>query len=334
MGGSSGTIAVCGGKGAGLVMLTAAELPVPPAFFVTTAAFEAGLGATVRSIDDELAALPEDLAPGQLEHRAAAIRERVMTVSAAHPLLDRIAEAYARLTDGADAAVAVRSSSVLEDGAEASYAGEHDSYLWVEGAEQVLASVRQCWASLYTARAIRYRMRSARMRAPSMAVVVQRMVDARAAGVFMTLNPANGDRSSLVVESVWGIGEPLVSGLVSPDRFTIDKVTGDLRRRDLAHKPERVVRCCGGPQRRPVAAQLRDAPSLDDEHLARLHVLARGVEGVLGRPADGEFAVDDDGAVWLLQARPETVWSNRPRSLATAPAGSVMQAVLNTLSSS
>ena len=220
-----------------------------------------------------------------------------------------------------DPAVAVRSSAAAEDAADASYAGEHDSYLDVVGPDAVADAVVACWASLYTARAVAYRR--GRPRAP-MAVVVQRMVAARAAGVFMTLNPANGDRATFVCEAVWGLGEPLVSGAVTPDRFAVNKISGEVVRREIAHKPTRL----GSAGTEPVPDAERDLPCLTDDELAELLRIGRAVETAAGAPQDGEFAVDDDG-VHLLQARPETVWSQRPRTVARGR--TALEAVLATL---
>ena len=220
-----------------------------------------------------------------------------------------------------DPPVAVRSSAAAEDAADASYAGEHDSYLDVVGADAVADSVVACWASLYTARAVAYRRGRP---AGAMAVVVQRMVAARAAGVFMTLNPANGDRATFVCEAVWGLGEPLVSGTVTPDRFAVNKISGEVVRREITHKPTRLGR--GGIEQVPEAE--REAPCLTDDELAELLRIGRAVETAAGSPQDGEFAVDDEG-VHLLQARPETVWSRRPRTVARGR--TALEAVLATL---
>jgi pyruvate,water dikinase len=157
-----------------------------------------------------------------------------------------------------------------------------------------------------------------------MAVVVQRMVAARAAGVFMTLNPANGDRATFVCEAVWGLGEPLVSGTVTPDRFAVNKISGEVVRREITHKSTRLGR--GGIE--PVPEAERDAPCLTDDELAELLRIGRAVETAAGSPQDGEFAVDDEG-VHLLQARPETVWSRRPRTVARGR--TALEAVLATL---
>ncbi|HKQ41203.1 MAG TPA: PEP/pyruvate-binding domain-containing protein, partial [Pseudonocardia sp.] len=233
--------------------------------------------------------------------------------------LDAVRAAYREL--GEADAVAVRSSAAAEDAADASYAGEHDSYLDVVGPDAVADAVVACWASLYTARAVAYRR--GRPAGP-MAVVVQRMVAARAAGVFMTLNPANGDRATFVCEAVWGLGEPLVSGAVTPDRFAVNKISGEVVRREIAHKPTRLGRA--GTE--PVPDAERDLPCLTDDELAELLRIGRAVETAAGAPQDGEFAVDDDG-VHLLQARPETVWSQRPRTVARGR--TALEAVLATL---
>ena len=199
-------------------------------------------------------------------------------------------------------------SAAAEDAADSSYAGEHYSYLELHGPDAVADAVCRCWASLYTGRAVSYR---GERDAGAMAVVVQRMVPARAAGVFMTLNPANGDRSTLVCEAVWGLGEPLVSGEVTPDRFVLDKVSGDVVRREIADKPTRLVRAPGGGTvSEDVPDPLRATPCLTDAELTELLRIGRAVERASGCPQDGEFAIDPDG-VALLQARPETVWSQR-----------------------
>jgi pyruvate,water dikinase len=252
----------------------------------------------------------------------------MLEATADHPLRDDVAAACERLAGGA---VAVRSSAVGEDAADRSFAGEYDTYLWVRGAEEVDRRVRDCWASLYTARALAYR----RGGEPAMAVCVQQMVDARAAGVFMTLDPANGDRSTIVVESVWGLGEPLVSGEATPDRFVIDKVTGDVVRRTVVAKLHELVRhpSGAGTELRDVPPERRERPSLRDDELAELARMAKRLEADAGAPQDAEFAVaagDPPANVHLLQCRPETVWSRRPRR-ALAGRRSALESVVSTL---
>jgi len=314
-------VALVGGKGAGLHRLVALGARVPAGFVVTTAAFAAAVGAP-EEIEAPLRALPEDAPVAAVEEAAAQARAALahaIRAAADVPVLDAVRAAYREL--GEADAVAVRSSAAAEDAADASYAGEHDSYLDVVGPDAVTDAVVDCWASLYTARAVAYRR--GRPAGP-MAVVVQRMVAARAAGVFMTLNPANGDRATFVCEAVWGLGEPLVSGAVTPDRFALNKISGEVVRREIAHKPTRL----GSAGTEPVPDTEQDLPCLTDDELAELLRIGRAVETAAGAPQDGEFAVDDDG-VHLLQARPETVWSQRPRTVARGR--TALEAVLATL---
>ena len=323
-------VALVGGKGTGLHRLVALGARVPAGFVVTTAAFAAAVAAP-EDMEAPLRALPDDAPVDAVEEVAAQARAlltaavRTAAAQGDLPVLDAVRAAYrelgnAQAADGiaiGGAPVAVRSSAAAEDAADASYAGEHDSYLDVVGADAVVA----CWASLYTARAVAYRRGRP---AGAMAVVVQRMVAARAAGVFMTLNPANGDRATFVCEAVWGLGEPLVSGTVTPDRFAVNKISGEVVRREITHKPTGLGR--SGIE--PVPEAERDAPCLTDDALAELLRIGRAAETAADSPQDGEFAVDDEG-VHLLQARPETVWSRRPRTVARGR--TALEAVLATL---
>jgi pyruvate, water dikinase len=324
-----------GGKGASLARLSDAGLRVPPGFVVSTQAYRhAVLDGIREQLDDAVAAVPADAAADELDAASARVRALVAAVEVDEALAASIREAYRALGD--DVAVAVRSSSAAEDSADHSFAGEHDTYLWVRGADEVLARVRDCWASLFTARAMDYRRRAGLSGGgDAMAVVVQEMVPARAAGVFMTLNPENGDRSKVAVESVWGLGEPLVSGSATPDGFQIDKVTGEVVRRSVVDKPTEMVRAEHGTGTATVdvADDRRKAQSLTEDELAELLRLARVVERHFGCPQDGEFAIGPGSApdnVYLVQSRPETVWSRR--SVARASTGAtLMDSILSHL---
>jgi cytochrome P450 len=217
-----------------------------------------------------------------------------------------IRAAYAALGD--DVPVAVRSSATSEDGADASFAGQYDTYLWVTGADEVLRHVERCWASMNTGRALAYR-RDRHIDEPLMAVVVQRMVSARAAGVAMTLNPSNGDRSKIAVEAAPGVGEAVVSGEVTPDHYLVDKVMLDV----VATRP--MTNCLSTVEVRLIAR------------------LAKLVEQHYGRPQDIEWAIDGTGALFLLQARPETVWANKPvrATSYTTGLGSLVSTLINPL---
>ncbi|MGH9116883.1 MAG: PEP/pyruvate-binding domain-containing protein [Acidimicrobiales bacterium] len=328
-----------GGKASGLTMLLRAGARVPPGFVVTTAAFRRALPERVRAeLAVRIEALPPEPSMKRLDRLGAELRALVFEAAARHPGRAAIGAAYERLcrvVGEHPAAVAVRSSSAAEDAAGASFAGEYDSYLWVAGEDDVQERIRQCWASLFTARAIDYRRRGA-VADEAMAVLVQQMVPARAAGVLMTLNPANGDRSKIAIESVWGLGEPLVSGRVNPDRFLVDKVTGDIVKRELASKPTELVADTGGcgVTTNEIEPERRDVASLSDGQLAELRRIGRSIEGFARSPQDVEFATSGPAPdeVFIVQTRPETVWSRRPRPAVTAPGGGgAVEAVVSTL---
>jgi pyruvate,water dikinase len=330
-------VGLVGGKGRSLHVLSGLGLTVPDAFIVTTAAYRAALPTPlVNEIDRRIAEIGGGTPVAVVDETARHVRDLLYAETANHPVDAQIREAYDSLSErlGMDSPpVAVRSSSAAEDSAEHSFAGEHDSYLWVIGTDEVSDAVRRCWASLFTARAITYRARNSLSTSDdAMAVVVQHMVDARAAGVFMTLNPVNGDRSKIVVESVWGLGEPLVSGTATPDRFIIDKVTREVLERNVAVKTHRATRdpqTGRGIALSEVEPAAHETPSLTSAELNLLIDIARTVESCAGCPQDGEFAVHAD-QIFLLQARPETVWSTKPRP--TAPvAPNALTHVLNAL---
>jgi pyruvate, water dikinase len=331
--------ALLGGKGAGLARLAAGGLRVPPAFVVTAQAYREAVARRLGADLERMAAtISPDATSSELEPVAAALRERVLEVTGEHPLRESLDNAYAALCERVgetDAAVAVRSSAVGEDAPDRSFAGEHDTYLWVRGGQELGARLRDCWASLYTARAVAYRAGREAGAELAMAVCVQQMIDARSAGVFMTLDPANGDRSTIVVESVWGLGEALVSGEATPDRFVVDKITGEIVRREVVAKPGELVRHPSGRgiEHREVPASRREQPSLRDDELVELTRMAKLAERQAGAPQDGEFAVADGERsenVHLLQCRPETVWSRRaPRPLAGRR--SALRSVVSTL---
>jgi pyruvate, water dikinase len=230
-----------------------------------------------------------------------------------------ITEAYRSLGAGP---VAVRSSATVEDGAEASFAGMLDSYLGVAGPDGVLDAVRRCWASLDNDEAVGYRRRAGLPEyGVVMAVVVQRMVSPRAAGVMFTCSPVTGDRSVVAIEGTWGLGSALVGGDVSPDGFTVSKVTGEITGRRLGAKQRlhSFLPNGRGISDQATPAGLRDRPCLTDDQARELACVARRVEDHYGGVQDIEWALLDDDGIVLLQSRPETVWATRARSPVAAP---------------
>lgn len=324
------TLENLGGKGASLVTMTSAGMPVPPGFVVTTAAFDAFMDScAVRStVSTELGALDaED--PEAVEAVSATIREAICSVPVPTGMRVAVEEAYERLqaSFAAPAPVAVRSSATAEDLPDASFAGQQDTYLWLNGFDDVAAHIRRCWASLYTARAITYRLKNAIAEdGLSMAVVVQKMANARVAGVAMTLDPANGDRSKITVDASWGVGETVVSGTVTPDNIQLDKVTLALVHRHIGDKHIELVPDADAAAlvEREVDAERRERCCLTTGELEAVAAMAKRAEKHYGCPQDIEWAFDadlpDGENLMLLQSRPETVHSSK-RAAPQASAG-------------
>jgi pyruvate, water dikinase len=317
----AGDRALVGGKGASLGELCQAGFRVPVGYVVTVRAFELALRALDPdgAIRDEVGRLPAD-DPSAIASATERIRARIAVAPLPDDVRDEITAHYRSLAtaDNGDAAVAVRSSATGEDGAETSFAGLQDSYLWVRGERDLLARVRDCWASLYNAEAVGYRLRmKIAEQGLAMAVVVQRMVDPRCAGVMFTCSPATGDRSVIAVEGCWGLGSALVSGDVTPDSFMVSKVTGEIVRRAVGVKLRLHRAAPGGTgvTADDVPGPLQEAACLNDAEVAALAQLGRRVEDHYGAPQDIEWAITEGASpgesVVLLQSRPETVWARR-----------------------
>jgi rifampicin phosphotransferase len=307
---------VAGGKAANLGELVRAGFPVPSGFCVTTAAYD--VVATEAGLEPTLAALAA--ADGgdteRLAELAAEARSRLTGANVPDVLGQAIAEAYGELGDGVP--VGVRSSATAEDLPGASFAGQQDTYLNVVGVESVLDAVQRCWASLWTDRAVSYRATNGiDPRGVRLAVVVQRMVDASVAGVLFTANPVTGKRHQAVIDASPGLGEAVVSGAVNPDHFVADTATGEIVERRLGDKRVAIVAGPeGGTQRVELVADEHSA-SLSDGQILALAELGGRVEEHYGAPQDTEWAIDGDGGVWLLQARPITTLFPLPEDVPT-----------------
>jgi pyruvate,water dikinase len=322
-----------GGKSANLGDLIAAGIPVPDGFAVGASGFRAFVEKT--GLAGTIAAALSRAHAGDVDSVGAASKTIGEAMRFA-PLPDDVrGEVHAwygelaRATGDDAPPVAVRSSAIGEDGEDASHAGQQESFLWVRGVEHVSDAVRDCWASLYTPQAISYR---AALRTPpedtAMGVTVQLMVDAEVSGVLFTCNPVSGDPSMVALNASWGLGIAVVSGEVTPDDFLVSKITGEVVRRSVSSKTvEYVPDSTGrGAIRVPVPPERRDAPCLDEERLARLVELAKLVETHFGSHQDVEWAIDRDGALRVLQARPVTTLPERRPPLS----GSALSLVLAT----
>lgn len=311
-----------GGKNANLGEMIQSGIQVPPGFAITTDCYaqfieEAGIKDKIFKI-----LFHADFSDQKsLNGASSEIQSLIERARIPEDIQDAIREGYCSLRDQCgkqNLSVAIRSSATAEDTPKASFAGQQDTYLCVEGFDQVLKRVRMCWASLFTPRAISYREKKGfpheKVR---MSVGVQKMVNSEAAGVMFTLNPVNGDLSKIVIEASWGLGETVVSGAVTPDRFVVDKVLYNITERFIGDKhtqyvldneTKEVVRC-------EVERGRQKRACLSDEEILRLTEAGKFIEKYFGHPQDIEWAFDRDvippDNLFMLQSRPETVWSQK-----------------------
>jgi len=311
-------LSTVGGKAASLGEMTAADLPVPPAFVVTADTYRAFIEET--GIDEELFEAVDVDADDSADLAGAADHAKELIEGTEIPadIREEIMAAYERIGD--NASVAVRSSATAEDLPDASFAGQQETFLNVTG-EDLLNRVRECWASLFTQRAIYYRQEQGFDHADvDIAVVVQQMVDAEKSGVMFTSHPSTG-APVVTVEAAWGLGEAVVSGAVTPDNYVVDRATGEVTDRTVATKKIMHVRDeeTGETVERPVPADRQDEEVLTEAELEALCSLGEDLEAHYGEPQDVEWAIADDGSgagagpdgtVYLLQSRPITTISD------------------------
>ncbi len=298
-------ILLAGGKGASLGEMTQIGLPVPAGFCLTTTAYTAFVAAN--GLQEQI--INHARQDGQGEQ---SIRELFTHAVMPKPILDELTTAYGQLEK---TAVAVRSSATAEDLPEASFAGQQDTYLNIQGIDAVKTAVQNCWASLWTDRAVTYREReNIPLDEVSMAVVVQELIAADSAGVLFTANPVNGARDEIVINAAWGLGEAVVSGLVTPDTITVDKTDGQTKNEQIADKKVMTVRTAAGSAEQAVPEEKRRVPVLNSEQISQLAALARAVENHAKRPMDLEWSFAD-GRLHLLQARPITALPEQMETL-------------------
>jgi phosphohistidine swiveling domain-containing protein len=300
-------LAETGGKAIGLARLIDLGLPVPPGFVVTTAAYRDFVARD--GLRDQLTESTATLDQSTDNRVASTTIAEAFVASGMPPRIsESVRAAYRALGRGTP--VAVRSSATAEDTADASFAGQQETFLWVTGEDAVVDRIVDCWASLFTPQAIGYRARlGISSQDVDMAVVVQTMADAEAAGVMMTLDPTNGDTGTIYIESAFGLGESVVRGDVDPDRYTVRSTNLELLDSSVGTKSFAYRHHGGAVERVPLAADESNTPTLTASETVALAQLGREIADAFGRPMDIEWAVDHDRAIWLVQARPETVWS-------------------------
>lgn len=297
---------IAGGKGASLARMAAAGLPVPQGFVVCAAAFQAFLERHAG------ADLVLELTDGLDVHDGAALgaasdqlREVIVRNELSAEMQDAIRQAYHAL--GSLASVAVRSSAVGEDSEAASFAGQHETFLNVRGEDAIARHVQACWASFFAPRAMFYRSQKGTLSDMRMAVVVQEMVLAAKSGVLFTIDPIRKRRDCMVIEAVFGLGEGIVSGEITPDHYVVDRETGSLRDEFIAAQSSAVTYDAqnGGTRHVELPEAQRGSRVLTDAELHNLRTMGLRVETLFGSPQDIEWCFRND-ALLLLQSRPIT----------------------------
>jgi pyruvate,water dikinase len=336
------SIDLVGGKCSSLGELINAGVRVPPGFALTTHGFrqfmrDAGIQSAVSKL---LAGLDhEDM--DKLEEASRVIREMIESCPISIELEDLVAESYRKLSVRCcvpAVPVAVRSSATAEDLPGASFAGQQDTYLWIRGIDDVMHHVRRCISSLYTGRAIAYRMK---MGFPheqvALSVGIQKMANSFAAGVMFTIHPTNGDRSVIVIDSNYGFGESVVSGEVTPDHFVVNKIALDIMERTISTKE--ICYTVDLKAQKSIATEIpferQNVQSIIDDEVTELAWMGKKIEKHYGRPMDIEWAIDKDlpagGNIFILQARPETIWSNRQQAPVSTGSASAMDYIVANL---
>jgi pyruvate,water dikinase len=335
-------VPLVGGKCANLGEMLSAGIPVPPGFAISATAYrrfiiETGIADEIYKTIKETVKDPRD--PKQYEEASKRIRHLIESTPIPKDMADEILEAYRQLSSrssGADVFVAVRSSATAEDLPDASFAGQQETFLNVKGPRELLDRVRKCWSSLFTPRAIFYRTEKGfDHKKVLISVAVQEMVDAKSAGVMFTLNPVSGDPSQIVIEGNWGLGESVVSGSITPDSFVIDKSTMKVLKSNIVEKVTEFVKDpeTGETIHAEVPAERRNVPCLSDEEVSKLGELAVKIERHYGgKPQDVEWAIDKNlpfpRNVFIVQSRPETVWSLKPTQFKPITAEKTLERVV------
>ncbi len=327
-----------GGKNANLGEMINIGIPVPPGFAITAYAYkkfieETGIAQKIYDIINETVTDPTD--PKQYEEASKKIRELVESTPMPKEIEESIRTAYRELCrrlNANDVSVAVRSSATAEDLPDASFAGQQETYLNVKGENELLEKTVKCWSSLFTTRAIFYRNEKGFPHEKVLiSVGVQKMVNAKAAGVMFTINPVTGNPDQIVIEGNYGLGESVVSGAVTPDDFIVDKNTLEIIEKRIAKKTVQYVRDpnTGKTVHTEVPAEKQEQPCISDEEIVKLAGLGKHIEQHYGKPQDIEWAIDAESPfpsnIFIVQSRPETVWSlegvkpEKPEEMKTAP---------------
>ena len=311
-------IPIVGGKSANLGELSRCKVPLPKGFAVTAYAYKRFIDENNLSKDISRDLKKLDMTKiANLMQISERIRKRVEGKPIPVDIRKAIEDAYVQLSrkTNPNVKVSVRSSATAEDLPGASFAGQQETYLYI-GKKQLVEKVRKCWSSLYTARAISYRTEKGFDHEKVLiAVTVHEMVaqDPQAQGVTFTIHPSTGDKKKILIESNYGLGESVVSGAVTPDTFTIDKASLKIVGRIIGRKAmkEQIDKATGRVTKVRVTKKDQEKQSIADRQIIELAKCARKIEKHYKKPMDIEWAIDKDGSMYILQARPETVWADK-----------------------
>ena len=312
-------VGLVGGKSSSLGELTSSvDVPVPYGYATTANAYryfmeKTGQNKKIHKMLQELQDVEDSV---ELHEVCTKIRESICSATMPEDLAEQIGKAYEELAEKVgekNPFVAVRSSATAEDLPDASFAGQQDTYLNVTGRDMVIRKVKECYASTFTDRAVYYRAKkNFDHENVALSAAVQMMADAKAAGVMFTVNLATGADDSIMIEGSWGLGEYIVQGTVTPDNFVVDKDSLTITSRRINEKSIELIRKEGGDvEERKVEPERAKAQVISDEQVAQLADYAKRIEKHYGCYMDMEWAVDHKDRLWVLQARPETVWSKK-----------------------
>jgi len=308
-------IPLVGGKAANLGELKSAGLPVPDGFTVTASAFfdflnEMGLKPKIKTLLNKVDVNSNDL----LNEASNLITHTIKKAPMPIPLAKEIIANYKKLFDGKGGLVAVRSSATAEDLPDASFAGQQETFLNVLGEKELLEAVKNCWASLYKPRAIFYREQNGFDHFKvGLAAVVQKMVQSEVSGVMFTIDPVENDKSKIVIESVWGLGEFIVQGIVTPDHYEIDKSGFKLSKKSISDQAKQLIKVGKQTKEISVSSKYRKAQKLSDEKIVELAKIGKKIENHYGFPQDIEWTLMDD-KLEIVQSRPVTTIKEVDRS--------------------
>lgn len=303
---SKKNVDIAGGKGASLGEMTQAGLAVPPGYVVLASAFDKFLEETDLNVEIQAAlkkANPEDIK--SIESASVKIRDLIRDAKFPDDIAKEVEKAFKDI--GAEL-VAIRSSATAEDSSIASWAGELDTYLNVTK-DNLLESVKKCWSSLFTPRAIFYRYeKNLHERQVSVAVVVQEMVQSEVSGICFTVHPVTEDENQLVIEAGWGLGEAIVGGMITPDTYVINKKEGTILDSNISKQEMMITRTPEGTKETDVPADIQEKQKLDDKTILKLAKLCKEIEDHYKAPQDIEWAYYK-GKLYITQSRPITTLS-------------------------